>query len=215
MWDFIISSLLNLLVHTRDLCVYNSGKSHSLNTIWSSDYDRCTWKMRHQWMNLDMERHNKPGSIVWSQMPSKAPCSAPGDNRHFSKDNTRLFQQETQTPNGIQKMSVSLPSLEEPKGSKGLVQKKGTGDYGLLSPCAGHSACIISLHPNSITSILQIRKMRLAHGQKALSNGTMIWTHISHLPKPKLFQRRHAVSHRDRRHVPKRKARVLRMNRKG
>lgn len=146
-------------------------------------------------------------------MPSKAPCSAPGDDRHFSKDNTHLFQQETQTPNGIQKMSVSLPSLEEPKGSKGLVQKKGTGDDGLLSPCAGHSACIISLHPNRITSILQIRKMRPAHSQKALS--TMICTHISHLPKPKLFQRRHAVSHRDRRHVPKRKARVLRMNRKG
>lgn len=41
-----ISSLLNLLVYTHDLCVYNSGKSHSLNTIWYSDYDRCTWKMR-------------------------------------------------------------------------------------------------------------------------------------------------------------------------
>lgn len=48
MWYFIISSLLNLLVYTYDLCVYNSGKSHSLNTIWYSDYDRCMWKTRRQ-----------------------------------------------------------------------------------------------------------------------------------------------------------------------
>lgn len=39
------------------------------------------------------------------------------DNRHFSKDNTRLFQQETQTPNDTQKVLISLSALEEPKSS--------------------------------------------------------------------------------------------------
>lgn len=122
------------------------------------------------------------------------------------KRHTRLFQQETQTPNGIQKMLVSLPSLEEPQGSEGLVKTKGT--------CAGHLACITSLHPNSTTFVSQMRKMRRVHGQTAVSRGTMIWTYISHLPMPKLIQLCHAVSHRDGRHVPKRKAGMLRMNRK-
>lgn len=135
-----------------------------------------------------------------------SPLFSTWDNRLFSKDNTRLFQQETQTPNGIQKMLVSLPSLEEPQGSEGLVKTKGT--------CAGHLACITSLHPNSTTFISQMRKMRRAHGQTAVSRGTMIWTYISHLPMPEFTQLCHAVSHRDRRHVPKRKAGVLRMNRK-
>lgn len=36
-WDFIISSLLSLLVYTHDLRIYNSGKSHSLHTVWRSD----------------------------------------------------------------------------------------------------------------------------------------------------------------------------------
>lgn len=80
-----ISSLLNLLVYTHDLCVYNSGKSHSLNTIWYSDYDRCTWKTRRLWMNLNMERQNKHGGILWSWIPSKASCSAPGDNTLFKR----------------------------------------------------------------------------------------------------------------------------------
>lgn len=54
-------------------------------------------------MNLSVETPNKHGGILGSQMPFKASCSAPGDNGHFSKDDTRLFQQETQTPNGTQK----------------------------------------------------------------------------------------------------------------
>lgn len=70
---------------------------------------------------------------------------------HFSKDNTSLFQQETQTPNGTQKVLVSLPSLEEPKKFKGLNQEKGVGDY----TCAGHFTLVVTLNPNSITSVLQ------------------------------------------------------------
>ena len=128
MWDFIISSLLNLLVYTHDLCIYNSGKSHSLNTIWYSDYDRCTWKMRRRWMNLSKERQKKRGSILWSETPS----DGPGDNRHFPKASPRPFQQETETPTGIQKMLTPLPSLEEPESLKGLSQEKGAGDLPML-----------------------------------------------------------------------------------
>lgn len=77
------------------------------------------------------------------------------DNRHFSK-NKRLFRKETQTPNGTQKMLVSLPSLEEPKSFKGLSQEKGVGDFAWV----GHFTCIISLNPNSI-GILHIGRWGL------------------------------------------------------
>lgn len=50
------------------------------------------------------------------------------DNRHSSKHKTSLFHRETQTPNGTQKkVLVSLPSPEESKISKGLVEKNGRG----------------------------------------------------------------------------------------
>lgn len=67
MWDFIISSLLNLLVYTHDLCVHNSGKSHSLNTICYSDDDRCTWKNEASVNEPQHERQNQRGGVLGSQ----------------------------------------------------------------------------------------------------------------------------------------------------
>lgn len=55
---------------------------------------------------------------------------------------------------------------------------------------------------------------KLAHGQTTLSAGTNTGTHILGLPKPKLFQLQHAILHRGTEHVPRRKARVLTLNRK-
>lgn len=58
-------------------------------------------------------RQNKHGRVLGSHMPLKASCSAPGDNRHFPEHDARLFQWETQTPDGTQKeMLVSLPSAK-------------------------------------------------------------------------------------------------------
>lgn len=119
---------------------------------------------------------------------------------YFSKDNTSLFQQETQTPNGTQKVLVSLPSLEEPKFFKGLNQEKGVGDYTWFP-------WILTASPLYYT-----RKMRLAHGQMALSSGIKSWTHVSFAWAQ--TQRHQTVSHMDRGLAPQKKARVLRMNRK-
>lgn len=47
----------------------------------------------------------------------------------LSKDTTRSFQQETETPAGTQTIFIPLPSLEEPESFKGLSQEKGQGLY--------------------------------------------------------------------------------------
>lgn len=69
---------------------------------------------------------NKHAVLSGHRCPRKPPVQHLG-NRHFSKDNTRLFQQDTQAPNNTQKMSGSLSSLEEPKSPKGLVKKPEAG----------------------------------------------------------------------------------------
>lgn len=68
----------------------------------------------------------------------------------FQKTMKPISTRRHRPPNAIQKMLVSLPSLEEPKSFKGLNQEKGVGDY----TCAGHFTRIMPLNPNSITSVL-------------------------------------------------------------
>lgn len=125
----------------------------------------------------------------------------------FQKTMKPISTGDTYPPIGIQKMLVSLPSLEEPKSFKGLNQEKGVGDY----TCAGHFTRIMSLNLNSITSVLHEENEACPW-----SDGSQQWCqelnpHLVGLSPNSAAQ---SVSHRDRRHAPKKKARVLRMNRK-
>lgn len=69
---------------------------------------------------------------------------------HFSKDNEAYFNKETQTPKCHSK-DVSFPAFSGgAKKFERLNQEKGVEDH----TCAGHFTRIMSLNPNSVTSVL-------------------------------------------------------------
>lgn len=121
--------------------------------------------------------------------------------------NTIQFKQKTQTPNGTQNIFVSLPSLKEWESSKGLLKNK---EAGRLWP-ARHRRCALYM-PRFPSSSPPDNGNKVCHDHTAIRNTAKIWTHISCLLEPKSFHLCQAVSHRNRKHAPKEKARGLSMD---